>query len=282
MGRTGHGRARRPPQWKLLWQGLREDRSESQTIELISVGCELAVKNAGRLGSNVELLVSKQCFATAMFLVTVIEEELAKVMILIDLARLDFIKHDNIAKDLCWAFYDHVSKAAYVQVWRSSRFRSMQDVAKKFESARVKWWPSDGYEEPDMIHTHLLWREFSVYVDMDWTHGEFAGPDDKHARFFFTEEDLSSTGWSKTLDLVAEFDEALRDGILSARSLDILHSNCSKHLFGKDSPPSLIQRAYAAMCDELLREGVVSEEQTAPHNVLCGWPLYRLLRKEPC
>ena len=104
----------KPPLPRLiLYKNLFTELDHSGTLNRISDGITAIINNVNRLLEDVEILAKSNKYASAGFLLTTADEETAKVYILLDMCRLDFIRHENYLKNLCRGFYDHVVKYAY-------------------------------------------------------------------------------------------------------------------------------------------------------------------------
>jgi AbiV family abortive infection protein len=101
----------RPPErGQQLFKNLFMDRDCNAILEVISAGLTAILSNAKRLTQDVTLLANSKRFASAAFLMATADEEIAKSYILIDMCRLDFLRHHSVLKALCQAFYSHVAK----------------------------------------------------------------------------------------------------------------------------------------------------------------------------
>ncbi len=81
---------------------------------------------------------------TADFVAAAAREEMGKLHLLLDMCRLDFARHKNYLKRLCWAFYDHITKHAYFDYCTRSYagIQTMSDLGHHFNLTRQQWWPA--------------------------------------------------------------------------------------------------------------------------------------------
>lgn len=97
-----------------LFDGVFKDRSVDDVLADMSSGIDCVLYKICCLLSDIKLLVTNDRLASAAFLLATAREELSKIFILIDMCRLDFTTHESTAKRLCAAFYNHISKHAYL------------------------------------------------------------------------------------------------------------------------------------------------------------------------
>ena len=87
---------------------------------------------------EVRYLVAGAFHARADLILSIANEELGKAHLLLDAARLDVKRHEARLLELCTGFYDHLTKYAYMTVWRSARsgFQDFTRIADRFDSAK--------------------------------------------------------------------------------------------------------------------------------------------------
>ncbi|MCH8842659.1 MAG: AbiV family abortive infection protein [SAR324 cluster bacterium] len=151
-----------------LFECLQAEGDSSITIRRISEGIHACIKNIGRLLSDAVLLARKRRFASSIFLIQNIKEEIGKLYILIDYCRLDNNKHSSTAKNLCKSFYNHVNKIAYYTLLQDKDLpgvSNMQEALECFLIATTRYWPGDIESGvPDLPDEATMWREWPLYV----------------------------------------------------------------------------------------------------------------------
>lgn len=152
----------------VLFKNLFSEGLPDEPFEVIAAGIAASRCNAERLLSDVRYLVEAGRLSSARFLLTTAREEIAKSYILADTCRLDLEKHSSVLRGLCRAFYDHISKHAYLEVLAFPNIKSMSDAKVIWEIEVKRWWRAE-YEtgEPDMPHDTYFDREFPLYIDYD-------------------------------------------------------------------------------------------------------------------
>jgi len=179
----------KPPQsGNELYKSIFEGGDETAIIQLISDGLVAVKNNVSRLINDVHLLINSDRYASARFLLTTADEEMAKSYILLDMCRLDFIKYESVLRCLCKAFYDHVLKHAYTEIHRFSRIHDLNRARKIWEVEITKWWPNNDIEsgEPNMPHDTYFSREMSLYADYVEYDQQWSIPSDDSASHYFT------------------------------------------------------------------------------------------------
>ncbi len=138
------------------------------SIKLICDGIKTILDHVPSLLSDADLLFDNERYAIARFVVATADEELGKLHILIDAARLG-ASHRNTVMQLNDAFYSHVAKYAYSEVWRARKDLergTFLGVEQRMDINLVKQWPgSPESGEPDTPHDTYIHREMKLYVD---------------------------------------------------------------------------------------------------------------------
>ena len=159
-------KVRGPNPADVLFKNLFGECKEEKCFELISEGLSASHRNAERLLSDAQLLVAAGRLSSAKFLLTTSREEVAKAYILVDACRLDLKKDNSVLRRLCRAFYNHISKHAYMEVLEFPIIDSMTDAKYKWDIEVQQWWPGSPHDgEPDMPHSTYFDREFPLYID---------------------------------------------------------------------------------------------------------------------
>ena len=122
----------------LLFKNLFRKNLGDESFELIAAGLTASRHNAERLLSDVRYLVEAGRLCSARFLLTTAREEIAKSYIFADTCRVDLEKHSSVLRGLCRAFYDHISKHAYLEVLDFPNIHSMSDAKAIWEITTVR------------------------------------------------------------------------------------------------------------------------------------------------
>lgn len=268
----------RPAPFELLHDNLIVNKSEDEVLSSIAEGCGLILRNARRLVGDTNCLIAQSRFASASMLSVTVEEEIAKVLLLIDLSRLDFEKHQNIAKELCRAFCNHTDKAARFALFKNwSSIGSMGQAKTHTECYKIEWFPADeDTGQPDLASDHAYRRDHSLYADMDWTNGQWCMPDDNWSSSFF--ESTNGASWSESLALLEQLERNLSAGLLSITVIQSLHQVYSPYFLDERSDDRV-----KSLLDDVLRKvvanGVVSSEALDDAPALLTPPMYAFIGK---
>ncbi len=273
----------KPPQaGKELYKNIFENRDEAAIIQLISDGLVAINKNASRLINDVHLLLDSNKYASARFLLTTADEEMAKSYILLDMCRLDFIKYESVLRSLCRAFYDHVLKHAYTKIHRFDGIHDLNHAREIWEAEITKWWPNNDPEsgEPDMPHSTFFSRQMPLYVDyIEYDHKWSIPSDDSESRYFkksnsfdlFSLDCLSVS--EKYLELLNFADNA---GIFKPKSLTILHDTFKNYYIKDNLNKTDLARFYHTI-DEKINGGLSIPKGTIFKTIYFSWPIYHFL-----
>lgn len=251
-----------------LYENLFMGMKYEDTIKRISSGLLSINSNGNRLIEDVELLVKSHSYSSAAFLLATADEEMAKSYILLDMCRLDFTRHENILKNLCRAFYDHVLKSAYIKIVRFPlEFRDMSHVKEMWDVEIARWWPS-GYEsgEPDMPHDTYFAREIPLYVDFIDFDQQWHVPQ-HHTRKYIFDPDLGDDSLSKSKKMIEQLGKTSETGLYSTQCLFSFNEVFKNHYLSDKTDTKEIKRLYLKAAERL---GHVKFEGSA----LSEWPLY--------
>lgn len=258
----------------------------SQRIKLICHGINTILAHVPKLLDDADLLLGHERFAMARFAVATADEELGKLHILIDAARLGAGRPD-IAEKLGAAFYDHVAKYAYTETWRSRKdfvHRGVASVAQRFEVHLVKRWPDtideDGQFEPGMPHDTKVHREMKLYVDFQENAGGWIAP-----RGYPDEFEISFRGnlplVEKSREHLGAFELSRNLGLFRLGSIMKFNEIWQRHFFGrgtnKDKQRQLsdLQNKTAAAIAAIAG----CERAAVRSSPLCFWPCYGFLER---
>ncbi len=260
----------------LLFKNLFAECRPDVSFELAAMGLSASRRNAERLLSDACLLVEAGRLSSARFLLTTAREEIAKSYILVDSCRLDLEKYDSVLRRLCWAFYDHISKHAYLEVLRFPNIKSMSDAKAIWEIEVKRWWPS-GHEEyePDMPHDTYFDRQFPLYIDYGDYDRCWLVPIDSDQNAYFIEM-FGETPLSKTEKLIAPWRKADSLGISSPKVLAILNAVFKKHYIREDVTWEQLARLYEQAAERVMDEVGISRELFMD-SPFVQWPLYHFV-----
>lgn len=268
----------RPAPADLLYRNLIENKTADEVLTSATEGCEVILKNARRLVGDADCLIEQSRFASASMLSATVEEEIAKVLLLIDLSRLDFEKRRNIAKELCRAFCNHTAKAARFALFKNwSSIGSMGQAKTHTAYHKIEWFPADeDTGQPDLASAHAYRRDHSLYADIDWTNGQWCLPDDKWSSSFF--ESTNGASWSESVALLEQLERNLSAGLLSITVIQSLHQVYSPYFLDERSDDRV-----KSLLDDVLRKvvanGVVSSEALDDAPALLTPPMYAFIGK---
>jgi AbiV family abortive infection protein len=100
---------------------------EAQRFQVMAEGLVMMHEHIEYLNQDFEVLCEQGRFRSAAILRAFADEEAAKVMILLDVARAGWGNHQRVEKLLKQAIYHHLSRGLYVRVYEG-RPASMQEV----------------------------------------------------------------------------------------------------------------------------------------------------------
>lgn len=285
---------RAPNPGKMLYQGLFIGADRNNSICKIAAGIELIIQNTANLIDDMKYLAKDERFARASFLLTTANEEIAKVYILLDACKLDFIKHENVTRRLCRGFYNHVTKHAYLEVtdvFRIWRYRTMPALKDSWEVRVQEWFPGN-YEsgEPDEPHDTVPDRQWPLYVDYDLPDKKWLALENRWFKFRFTgldeeidleNSDLRSASrglyikspYDRLLLEFARVQDALKRGLFSEVSLQILHDVFRKKFVCEKTPEGDIEGLYENLLGQL-KKALGTNETEVMASPLGMWPLY--------
>jgi AbiV family abortive infection protein len=265
-----------PKQAFLLFQNLFGGCSPDTSFELVAQGLSASRGNAERLLSDARLLVDAGRLSSARFLLTTALEELAKSYILVDTCRLDLERHHSVLRRLCQAFYNHISKHAYLELLEFPNIKSMSDAKVMWETEVKRWWPASREDgEPDMPHDTYFDRELPLYIDYGDYDGRWLVPTDSDQTAHFMEM-FGKTPVSKMEKLIEPWRKADSIGISSAKVLSILNAIFKKHYIQEGAVWEQLVRLYEKTADRIKVEIGISPElfMASP---FVKWPLYHFV-----
>ena len=235
-----------PERNKQLYEAIFENNSDEAIIEILSDGIKACYESAKRLRDDARKLIETKSFSTAGFLIATADEEIAKIYILMDMARLKFSKHESILRRLCKAFYDHLDKHIYFQIG----LESWSNIAEIIERIKIErsndYYEIDDYDfdthevlGPPIPNQAVTRREWRLYVDYSkiakiWTKPIL------EQRSFITS--LVTEELRDTESLLQLLDDAYAISLFDKDCLVILHEEFSKLLINANTTNEQIEQ----------------------------------------
>ena len=269
-------RNRAPNPADVLFKNLFEGCTPKESFKLVADGLSASHKNAARLLSDARYLVEGGRLSSARFILTTAREEIAKSYILVDSCRLDVEKYTSILRRLCRAFYDHISKQAYVKVLGFPNVRSMAHAKKIWDVEIKRWWPAGPENgEPDMPNATYFDREYPLYIDYGDYDCRWLVPTNSDQNIYFNDM-FSETPLSKTERLIKPWREADLAGISTPKILSILNTVFRKHYIGEAATREELLRIYKQVAQRVMEETCIATELFMD-SPFVQWPLYALV-----
>jgi AbiV family abortive infection protein len=270
-----------PDPTRLLYDNLFSGRSGSSTFSEISNGLAAIVENAEHLLDDAQVLFDSERFSRAFFLIATADEELAKSYILLEACRLDFNRHTGLLRRLCKAFYRHVEKYAYNQVFRDD-IRDMAHAKEVFRTELQRWWPSTSYDsgEPDLPHYTYFTRDTNLYVDFIDYDQQWWIPSDTHARLSFSmlgDQITEPNPLSESQDALSKIKATHENGLFQPRVLGIINNIFRNCYIDENTSNETLYGLYDTVAVTIQNEiGITYED--FDKSALKGWPLYHFLQ----
>ncbi len=268
----------KPPQpGNELYKNIFMNNDEYAIIKLISSGLVAVMNNAIRLIDDVKLLIASNRYASARFLLSTADEEMAKSYILLDMCRLDFKKYESVLRCLCRAFYDHVLKNAYTAIHRFGTIHDLKHAREIWEVEITKWWPNNDPEsdEPNMPHDTYFSREMPLYVDYIEYERKWSIPNNDSESYYFTK-----TIGLDNLSVSEKYLELIRNtynlGLYESQALKIFHDIFKKNYIKENTNNKVIRKIYDSI-DEKLNVDLSIPKRTIFKSIYVGWPIYHFL-----
>ncbi len=261
-----------------LYENIFSGSNQQSIFREISNGIKAIIANSHRLHEDIELLINSERYASGGFLLATADEEMAKVFILLDMCRVDFKRHENILKNLCRAFYDHVSKHAYNNVIGFFRpFRDMKHVKDLWVAEITRLWPSD-YEsgEPDFPHYTYFIRELPLYVDFIEYDQQWHIPDHYSSKYRF-DQNFGGDSLSDSKKLLKNIDDSYGSGFFSPESLSILNSIFKNNFISEKDDIDKIKGLYRKVKGQLANH-LEDEFEKSSLNKIPLYPFVHIIR----
>jgi AbiV family abortive infection protein len=261
----------------LLFKNLFGDRLIDNSLALIAEGVTASRLNAERLLSDVKFLYQAQRLSSARFLLTTAKEELAKSYILLDMCRLDFETHDSVLRRLCRAFYNHISKHAYLKVLDFPRIHTSADAKNAWDIEVQRWWPSTPESgEPNMPHDTYFDREFPLYIDFGDYDRRWLIPNDTD-QFAYFATFLGANPIDEMEKLIEPWLTAESMGLCSPSVLECMNAVFKKHYIGDDIKLEELENLYEQVAKMVHHKVDGISQGSFMLSPLVEWPLYHFV-----
>ena len=263
---------KRPYPADLLFKNLFKERTPLESFRLIAEGISASYNNANRLLSDAQYLTDAGRHSSAKFMLTTAREEIAKSFVLLDMCRLDSVKHESVLRRLCRAFYDHIKKHAYMEVIDFRNIHSMRDVAQLWVIEVKRFWPAPLESgEPDMPHETFFTREMPLYVDYGDYDRCWLIPTDRDDEAFFSS--AGKTRFSQIENRIEKWKVAESVGIVSPNVFAILNTIFKDHYVGESTTVETLGCLYEGMAQRVSKQTGITADLLMDSPVI-QWPLY--------
>jgi AbiV family abortive infection protein len=268
-----------PDPANLLFTNLFVRRERTETLHILSLGLHAISENCENLLNDAKLLLDSGRYSRAHFLIATADEEMAKIYILLDACKLDFTRHEGPLRRLCRAFYSHVEKYAYNQIYRSD-IRDLQQAKELFHIELQRWWPS-GFEsgEPDLPHDTHFARESNLYADFIDFDQAWWIPSDRYSQNYF-EMLLGNNPFETSRRAFAKIKFSLEEQLLQEGALDILNAIFKNNYIREDMTNDRLFRFYDQVA-EAIEKTLNIPQNRFNESILRYWPLYHFLQNSP-
>ena len=258
---------------KRFFEAIFINRQRDQSIELIANGIIALIQNATRLYEDALILIENSRWTGAKYFLTTADEEMAKVYILIDCCRLDFIRHHSVLKKLTDAFYDHTIKHAYMHVIRNTDQDNIQEILEEWRRSIEGWeeFVDEDGNEPISYHETHFTREIPLYIDFDFFDQCWTKPASYLAEY------SRSMGYGQTWveEDLKLLQQSQSDGLFSVVVLTIFNEGFNKNYINEKTAINTVKRLnakIAAKIENLTGINVGLYDRSA----LNKYPLYHL------
>jgi len=269
--------ADRPKAWKFLLDAFDRACQCGRGYEFLSTGIEACLENAISLSKEFACLAAHGFNARAQFVMATAMEEMGKALVLFDLARIPWRQREWVV-GLCKAFYNHLKKAAYAKIiyWPGSG--AMADALVLFKLELIEYWPNRDPEsgEPAEYADGFIDREWGLYVDWNEFDGRWFSPVSSTLAYYYAQEKEpsgKSIGQERIEKVLSQLVRAREEGLLTPRSLEIVHGQMSRLQVTTTTPEHVIYDAVADVSRKLSEIGVKLSDETVRSNFMC-YPLY--------
>ena len=264
---------KKPKPWDQLYENLFIRCSNDRTFKLLSEWITKILSNADRLLKDAIILKDAERYDSACFLRYTASEEMAKSHILIDACRVDFLRHRNVLKSLCKAFYSHIAKYAYKTILSLPALSNMKNVEELWDNVTTHWWSSNDIEsgEPDMPNETYFLREYPLYIDyydQEWHNPQYARLSINISLLGY---DISET--VEDLNLLHSTHDA---GLYMPESLSIINDIYKRHYINAITPIEEVNRIYRKVAHRIEDELNIPKEIFI-QSAISKWALYHFV-----
>ena len=255
-----------------LYANIFEHLNYDRSFDIISDGIITISENTNRLFADAQLLINQGRWATATFILSTADEELAKAYILLDMCRLDFSRHRSVIMRLCRSFYDHVIKYAYCQMIRHEKVFDLAKLTDEWEFAVSRWAPlpeDESYNPIEIHNTHIL-REIPLYIDFLDHDQRWSKPESDTAQYFY--DGLGFRPSDSQIE-IERLQQTKDSGLFSPNALRIVNQHFRNHFVNDKTPASLVSNVHKKVASQIEEELEIAKEKylESAHN---GLPFY--------
>jgi hypothetical protein len=225
----------------------------AERIATIAAGLGLLAENVATLAADLELLRKAERGRGLWILSRQADEEAAKALILIDLARMDQRDHKGMVRQI-GCFYDHLSRSIYAEVCQMSP-ADFAEVRRMVDSMRQSHF-LDGPNEVDWIFRNRLLasREDGLYVD--YLHEQDGGRWISPAA---NDEIIFGGPSTAVIELIAAMH---RLGCMSPGGLKVIADIWAEQTIEDDTHWQEVVRLNRAVATELVERGLALPESS--------------------
>ena len=254
--------------------GLRKGRllcnmSHSDRLSFIADGLPIIFESANSLIRASRALIDYP--REAEILEGHAEEECAKLLILIDLARCPIKRVAARTGPMMHWFYDHLARLIYAnaQRWHATNACELQEY---IDQERKSHYLEGEYGEFIMPNWSLFQRETALYADV---------AADEGGTVQWVSPERSIPGLVPLAPIAFQIADALSAfGVLTAPGVKIVHDVWGTTQMTADTPWDITRDRYLPLVERLDAAGLITERATHEHaNLLCNkWqmPMYEM------
>jgi AbiV family abortive infection protein len=263
----------KPDRKQILFDFLFGD--EALTLSRLSAGISEILENASALAEDAAVLAAAKRYERAEFLAATAQEEVGKLYIILDMARVDFRRGQAALHYLCRAFYNHVLKHVYFDLSANdyAGIQSLASLQHYFRVQQTEWWPApDEAGEPDMPNDVFFLREANLYVDVDDYAATWSAPKTPAKALRF-EEPLFLTPIGKAQAAINKLKRTKQMGLFESAPIGVFNRGMRQLVITAHTSMSDLRESYKRVGQDLAREcGISAEDFDASE--LPSWPMY--------
>jgi AbiV family abortive infection protein len=271
---------KRPEQWKILKAAFDRERNSGLAYKFLADGIEACLENASFLLAEFLCLASNGFNARAQFVYATAMEELGKVLILFDFARVSWQREEWVTL-LCKAFYHHLKKAAYAKViyWPGSG--ALADALYLYKLGLIEHFPNNDPEsgEPDEYAGGIVDREWGLYVDWSEFDGRWFLPTHSTLAYYYAQEkwdEHQRVGEQRIASVLSELTAGQREGLFTDGALRVVHTVMSQLYVTASTPEADVIRILQDVRAQLSAIGINISEGVIKSKFM-DYPLYAVI-----